>query len=75
MEKNIPEQVKLAAMRLGNSILFVGELDGWEIYSVGTVDKNGMPVPTGLPTLILWDGTKIKKVNGFNALDLLGRFD
>ena len=34
MEKNIPEQVKLAAMRLGNSILFVGELDGWEIYSV-----------------------------------------
>ena len=36
--KEIPRQVRLAAMKLGNSISFNGTLDGKEVYSVGTVD-------------------------------------
>ena len=71
--KEIPIQVRQAASRLGNSISFNGTLDGKEVYSVGTVDKNGSAVPTGLPVYILWDGKSVSKVSGYDALDLLGR--
>lgn len=71
--KEIPIQVRQAARRLGNSIGFNGTLDGKEVYSVGTVDKNGSAVPTGLPVYILWDGKSVSKVSGYDALDLLGR--
>ncbi len=71
--KEIPRQVRRAAMKLGNSISFNGTLDGKEVYSVGTVDKNGSAVPTGLPVYLLWDGESVSKVTGYNALDLLAR--
>ena len=73
--KEIPRQVIQAAQKIGNNIRFVGELDGWYVYSVGMVDKNDIPEPTGLPNLILWDGKTVKNVDGFEAIDLLGRFD
>ena len=77
MEKNkeIPKAVIEAAQKLGNSIRFVGELDGWHVYSIGVVGKNGVPEPTGLPDLLLWNGKTMKNIYGFEALDLLGRFD
>ncbi len=55
-----------------NQVSFLGLSDGMEVYSIGEVDKDGIPVPTGLPVLLLWDGKHIEEKNGNQALELLG---
>lgn len=52
--KKIPEIVLGEAKKHGfNEVSYIGEYKGAQVYSVGFVDKDGLAVPTGLPTSIL----------------------
>lgn len=76
MKKSIPNEVKRIADREAcNSINYLGNLDGVEVYSLGEVDENGDPIPNGLPFLALWDGERVETVCGEESLDLLSRLD
>lgn len=73
--KEIPTQVKELAKKHGfNSVHYAGEYNGASAYSVGVVDSNGMPTPTGLPTYILLKDNNTSIVDGLEGLDLLIRF-
>lgn len=75
MNKNIPNQVQHIADQEGcNSIEYVGKYKNDEVYSLGEVDENGIPVPTGLPLLVLWNGERAETVSGQKSLDILSRF-
>lgn len=72
--KNIPDIVKIAAQKEGfNSISYAGTLDGAEVFSVGVVDKNGTPVPMGMPNFILLKGNDTSLVCGQEGFDLMFR--
>ena len=67
----IPNYITEIAAKNGfNSIEFAGRLDGSDYYSVGVVDKNGLPVPTGLPTFIQDKGRILSIISGMDGLDL-----
>lgn len=80
MSKTIPEKVRETAANEGcNHVEFVGTIEGntrnHDVYSISEVDKDGLPVPTGLPVLILWDGEDVEEVvYGARSLKLLSRF-
>lgn len=76
MDENIPKKVSEAADRMGcNSIEYVGVYKDAKVFGIGQVDKDGFPMPTGLPTLILWDGETAKIVGGEDSLLILTSFD
>lgn len=51
---NIPKQVSELANRHGfNSVELVKSASNEMIYSVGSVDGDGFPLPTGLPHYII----------------------
>jgi len=71
----IPAYVKNEAARNGfNSIDYAGRLDGSDYYAVGIVDKNGFPLPTGMPTFIKAADGKLSIISGLDGLDLCSRF-
>lgn len=74
MEK-IPKIVLDEAKKHGfNVVAFLGEYKGAEVYSVGIVDKDGFPLPTGLPTSILLRNGKTEIVAGNDGLKLAVAF-
>ena len=54
-----------------NAVEVIGEREGAQAFSVGCVDEDGEPLPTGLPTVFLLKGNKVTVKNGIEALDLL----
>lgn len=73
MEKNdIPTIIRECAYDNGfNAIEYQGKAEGAEVYSVGCVDEDGEPMPTGMPTLLLLKSDKIEMMNGFESLHFL----
>ena len=70
--KQIPKNILDKAAEQGfNAIEFIGEREGAQAFSVGCVDEDGEPIPTGLPTVFLLKGDKVTMKNGLEALDLL----
>ena len=70
--KDIPRKVKLFSNKNGyNSIKFLGSIDNAFVYGLGVIDKDGTPIPTGLPNLILLQENEIKIVSGEESLKLL----
>lgn len=45
--------------------------DGTVYYSLCYTDKDGFPIPTGLPKIVILKDNKLKLVFGIEALDLL----
>ena len=71
---SIPSPVQNEASRNGfNRVEYAGRLDGFDYYSVGCVDGNGNPVPTGLPTFIQDNGGRLSIISGLGGLDLCSR--
>lgn len=67
----IPERIREIARNEGcNTVKYCGMHGKWEVYGVSEVGEDGLPVPVGLPTLVLWDGHKSKIVTGEKALNL-----
>lgn len=74
MEKEIPQKVKEVAKKQGyscKSIGFEGHYEDWEVYGLGNEVDDDVVLPTGLPTLILWNGNNHKIVSGFDALTII----
>lgn len=57
-----------------NSVEFVGEIDGAEVYGMGIVGEDNIPEPIGLPELVLLRNGETEIVFGEDALKLLARF-
>lgn len=75
MNKAIPDNIKEEAAQNGfNSIDYAGRLDGSDYYAVGIVDKNGFPLPTGLPTFIKDSDGTLSIISGLDGLDLCYKF-
>lgn len=74
--KQVPNFLKKIAANNGyNSIEFIGILEDKEVYGMGVVDKDGFPVPTGLPNLLLWDGKEQTIIHGYESFDILDHFE
>ena len=79
MSKNIPNKVSEVAADYGcNHVEYVGTIDGntrsHEVYSISETDEKGLPIPTGLPVLVLWDGEDVEEVvTGARRLKLLAK--
>lgn len=79
MSKNIPNKVSEVAADYGcNHVEYVGTIDGntrsHEVYSISETDEKGLPIPTGLPVLVLWDGDEVEEVvTGARSLQLLAK--
>ena len=75
MSKTIPNAVREKAEKIYcNDVKYIGEIDGFEVYNE-QADEQDTPEPTGLPVLILWDGKRVKIVDGIESLNLLSRFE
>lgn len=73
--KQIPKIVKETAAKYGfNSVNYVGEDNGSQVFGCSNIGKNGLAVPDGLPTLILLKNGKTKLVSGEDGFELAGRF-
>ena len=72
----IPAIVLQEAYKEGfNSVGYAGMLDGVQMYSVGIIDSDGIAVPMGLPTFILFDGNATSMVSGREGFDLMFRIE
>lgn len=72
----IPKIVWEVATNEGcNSVQYLGEHNGSQVFGMGIVGKNGLPEPTGLPELILLKDGKTEIVGGEEGLELLSRLD
>lgn len=54
-----------------NSVEFVGETDGAEVYGMGIVGEDNIPEPIGLPELVLLRNGDIEIVGGEESMRLL----
>ncbi len=69
--KTIPAEVIMAAENDGcNSVSYCGTYQGEDVYSIGSVDSEGQPVPTGLPVYILYKEGDLRFVRAMEALYL-----
>lgn len=77
LHTEIPAGVHAVADMKGcNHIERVGAVDGYEVFSLSEVDEeSGIPIPTGFPLLVLWNGDATKIVSGEKSLRLLSRLD
>ena len=67
----IPQIIKETAREHGcNRVSYSGEIDGAHVFSIGCVDMNGLPIPTGLPEFLLLKDDEITIVSGYEGLDL-----
>ena len=74
MQHTVPEFVYIEAQNQGfSNVSYAGELDGADVYSVGNLDKEGNPIPDGLPSYVLFKDGKTKFVSGPDGLKLLFR--
>ena len=68
----IPKIIQDIADKCGyNRIGYIGKRRGKDAYTMVYVDENGETVPTGLPTIYLFDGNAIEIVTGMEGLELL----
>lgn len=68
----IPKIIQDIADKRGcNSVDYIGKRKGKDAYVMGFIDENGEAVPTGLPTIYLFDGNAIEIVTGMEGLELL----
>ena len=68
--------LKDAAKDLGFSdIAYIGLYKNKQVFSVGLIDNNGFPLPTGLPVLMLLFNGSIEIVDGENSFSLLREFN
>lgn len=65
----------IAEREVCNSIEYAGAYGGKDVYALGEVGDDGLPVPTGLPLLVLWDGRHTDIVSGMEGLKLLEKKD
>ena len=49
--------------------------DGKDVFALGEVGDEGVPIPTGLPMLVLWDGKHADVVSGEESLAFLSQLD
>ena len=69
---NIPDIILTTARKNGfNSVTFSGEVDGAKAYGVSVVDKDGNPMPLGMPTFLLLKDNEVTMVSGKEGFDLL----
>ena len=69
--KEIPKEVVELAKKIGsNKIIFEGYYRGREAYSFGYIDEYGGIMPTGLPTIALWDGVSMEIIQGMESFDV-----
>lgn len=74
--RQIPDIIKDIAANEGcNHVEFVATLDNKEVYSISEMGADGLFVPRGLPTLVLWDGNDYTTITGKESLDILEQFD
>ena len=74
MKHNVPQIVYIEAQNQGfSNVSYAGELDGADVYSVGNLDKEGNPIPDGLPSYVLFKDGKTKFVSGPGVRKLLFR--
>ena len=72
MEKKIPIQVKEIARKKGcNTVRYIGNYKGKEVYSIYYVRPDGKVPPTGLPTLLIYGEGDFDIVCGFESFDIL----
>lgn len=81
MEKRIPKEVKaIADQECCNQIDYIGTIIvdaiSHEVYCISEIDENGLPVPVGLPVLILWNGFKVDDVvTDSRSFEILSQID
>lgn len=77
MDENIPKKVtEFAASHGLGQLEFVGIADGKQVYGeIAEVDEDGFAIPTGLPSLILWDGETATFVDVNDSLRVLSSLD
>lgn len=69
-----PKKVQeLAAASGFNRAQYAGTLDGVNYFSLGIVDKNGDPLPSGLPAFVMEAGGRYSLVDGPAGLDVCNR--
>lgn len=59
----------MADKRGCNSVDYIGKRKGKDAYVLGFIDENDEAVPTGLPTIYLFDGNAIEIVAGMEGLE------
>ena len=65
MKNSIPNEIKeIANNEACNHIELVGILGNYSVYSISALGDDGLFIPRGLPTLILWDGKQGKIIEG-----------
>lgn len=70
--KRIPKPIQEIADRQGcNSVGYIGKRRGKDAYTMGWLDEDGHPEPTGLPVIYLFDGKTVETVGGEEGLGLL----
>lgn len=70
----IPKIIQETAKKHGfNSVNYVGEIDGSQVFGCSEIGKDGLAVPQGLPTLILLKNGETKFINGNEGLELASR--
>lgn len=68
----IPKLIANKAAELGyDSVEYIGKRNGADAFVFGHDTKDGIPFPTGLPTVYLLKENALKVVHGLEALDLL----
>lgn len=71
---SIPKIIQEAAKQHGfNSVNYVGEIDGSQVFGCSNIGNNGLAVPQGLPTLITLKDGETKFINGNKGLELASR--
>lgn len=75
MTHEIPKVVIDKAHEICNGKpIFRGIYQGWEIYLIPPcLDKDGRPLPTGLPMAMLYKDGDTKFVSGIELFDLLDK--
>ncbi len=53
----------------------IGVTAAGDVYALSLLDGEGMPLPIGLPVLVISKGEKCTLRTGDEALELLGSFD
>lgn len=69
-KNNIPEQVKKIANKNGcNTIIYRGKYKDKDVYSISYKHPDGTVIPTGLPTILLYNEEGYKIVCGLESFD------
>ena len=53
----------------------IGATAEGDVYGLSLLDAEGLPMPVGLPRLVISKGEKYTLITGDEALKLLGSFD